>query len=108
MRDPRSHRRYIALRAQWLPTQAGRDCCLCGRPVDVALPGMSRWGPTVEHRIPVRVILRTAASWDHAVAMCCDVTTWDIAHRHCQSRQGGRAGADATNGKPANVPSRDW
>lgn len=31
----------------------GRDCHLCGRPVDLALSGNARWGPTIDHIVPI-------------------------------------------------------
>lgn len=27
-------------------------CALCGRPVDLTLPGTNKWGPTADHIIP--------------------------------------------------------
>jgi len=107
-RDPRQSRRYQALRKAWLPTQAGLDCWLCGKPVDIGLPASHSHGLTVEHTLPVRDILRTAATWDAAVAMCCDVNLWRLAHRHCQSRQGALVSNVTRHGKTERRPSREW
>lgn len=108
MKDPRSHRRYVQTRAAWLPAQAGRRCCLCGEPVDITLPATSRLGPTVEHTLPIRDILRLANSWAEAVAMACDTSLWDLAHRRCQSQQGARVSNVTRHGRPERKPSRRW
>jgi len=107
-RDPRQSRRYQALRKAWLPTQAGLRCWLCDRPVDVTLPASAKYGPTVEHTLPVRDIVKLAASWDEAVALCCDTTLWRLACRDCQSRQGARVSNVTRHGKAERRPSREW
>ena len=98
MADPRSHRRYVEARAAWLPLRYGHPCALCGEPVTD--------NPTIEHRVPIRTILANARSFTDALAMCCDVTAWGIAHHACNSRQG----AEVTNGRHKRVmtPSRAW
>lgn len=90
MQDPRSTRRYRSARTAWLAGYAGQPgtCCLCGGIVRTDLPGTDRWGPTIEHRYPVRAILAAAQDWEQAVAMTCDTSHWGLAHRVCQSRQG--------------------
>ena len=108
LRDPRQTRRYTELRKAWLPTQAGLRCWLCDQPVDVTLPGTHSLGPTVEHTLPVRDILRAAATWDDAVAIACDTRLWRLAHSHCQSRQGARVSNVTRHGKTERTPSRDW
>lgn len=40
-------RKRIAARVR-----AGEPCCLCGRPIDLALPFPDPWSFTVEHVIP--------------------------------------------------------
>ncbi len=107
-RDPRTSRRYQKARAAWLPSQAGLRCWLCDQPVDVTLPGTHPAGPTVEHRLPVRDIQATAATWDDAVALACDVNLWAICHNKCNSRQGAVVSNKRRHGKPDNPPSRDW
>ncbi len=92
MRDPRSHRRYREAAARYIAAHApGIPCALCGKGVDTTLSGMSTWGPTIEHRVPVRQLRRIASSDDHLLDLACDQRTWAIAHLHCQRRQGGAA-----------------
>jgi hypothetical protein len=92
MRDPRTSGRYKRLRAEYIARHPiGTACCLCGRPIDTTLSGMSAWGPTVEHHVPIAVIRTAARTWDDLVAMCCDMRTWGIAHRRCQASQGARS-----------------
>lgn len=101
--DPRSHSRYRALRLTYLARHApAYPCCLCGQTVDLSLPGMSPWGPTIEHRIKVDALRRVARDEAELLDLCCDTTTWGIAHRRCQNRQG----AGVTNGKSKPPPSR--
>lgn len=107
-RDPRSHRRYIEARAAWLSTITAGNCCLCGKPVDLALPATYANGPTVEHKLPVRVIMRTAPTWLDAVAMCCDTSMWGLAHRRCQSRQGALVSNVTRHGRSERTSSRAW
>jgi hypothetical protein len=107
MRDPRRHRRYAtAARAFIASHEPGTACALCGEPVDTRLPGTIPDGPTVEHRLPIRTILATAQTQAEALALACDTSLWGVAHRRCQSRQGG----EVTNGRAVVVyePSRDW
>lgn len=102
MRDPRSHRRYrTAAKAYIAAHPPGSPCCLCGAGIDTTLPSTVAAGPTVEHRIPIRDILTTARNDAEALTAACDTTTWGIAHRRCQDRQGARV----TNG-PRERPSR--
>ncbi len=104
--DIRSHRRYTTLARTWLPQQAGRPCCLCGQGIDPSLPSTHPYGATVEHTLPVRVILATARSRAEALDLVCDVRLWDVAHRRCQDRQGSRAARRAPVARP--TPSRVW
>ena len=90
MRDPRSHRRYVTTRRHWLNGYQGGPgtCCLCGNPVDTSLPGTDPHGPTIEHTLPIRDILALARDDAHALALACDTSLWQLAHRRCQARQG--------------------
>lgn len=97
--DPRSHRRYKDARLSYIARHLGERCALCHEPV------LSN--PTIEHLDPVRSIMARARSYAEAVAMCCDTTTWALAHQRCQARQG----AAVTNRRatpPRTTPSRTW
>lgn len=106
MRDPRSHRRYrTAAKAFIAAHPQGTPCCLCHEPIDTSLPSTTPNGPTVEHGMPIRVILASAHSDQHALDMACDTSLWGVAHRVCQDRQG----AAATNARAVtHTPSRAW
>lgn len=107
VRDPRSHRRYrTAAKAYIAAHPPGTPCCLCDEPIDTTLPSTTRRGPTVEHLVPVREILAAARDDAQALAMACDTSSWGIAHRVCQDRQG----ANVTNDREVvtYTPSRDW
>jgi len=104
MRDPRSSARYIQTSQTWLQNQTQATCALCGAPVDMTLPRTSRNGPTVEHTLPIRAILRLTPHWDEQVRLTCDQTRWKVAHKVCQDRQGQRASQQ----KQQHRPSRKW
>lgn len=106
MQDPRTSRRYKNARTIWLRQSAGTTCALCGGTVNLDLPGMSAHGPTIEHTLPIRTIIATATSYEHAVALCCDTTLWALAHRRCQARQGAHAVNSARQGR--TTASRQW
>ena len=93
--DPRRSNRYMTTRRAWLAGYAGQHgtCCMCGQPVDTSLPGTHRYGPTIEHRLPIRTIRAQAQDWAHAVAIACDTSLWALAHNVCQARQGQRVTA---------------
>lgn len=59
----------------------GLPCALCNRPIDYTLDARSRWGLTVDHRVPL---------WEggHPV----DPANWQPAHRSCNSSRGAREG----------------
>jgi hypothetical protein len=62
-------------------------CCRCGQPIDYALSGASKWGPTCDHLDPT--------SQGHP-----ELTTPDRlgpAHRQCNISHGGKLGATKTN-----------
>lgn len=107
MRDPRSHRRYRDAARAWIQRhQPGHPCCLCGEPVDTRLPGATAFGPTVEHRLPIRTILATSGTFPQALELACDASLWGLAHRRCQDRQG--AAVTNSRHRAGYVPSRDW
>lgn len=106
--DPRATRRYRNARkafiAQHIP---GSPCCLCGHPIDTTLPGNVPAGPTVEHRIPVRRLRLMVGTTPELQALVCDTSTWGLAHRRCQDKQGGRASRE-TQGQRMLRPEREW
>lgn len=105
MRDPRSHRRYRTAAKAYIAANPGATCCLCGRGIDTTLPSTTRWGPTIEHLVPIRDIIAAARDDAEALRMACDTSTWGIAHRRCQDQQG----ASVTNSRSgAHTPSRTW
>lgn len=97
-RDPRSHRRYTEAATTYIEERKHRpiDCALCGDPINMKAPRTQNNGPTIEHRIPIRDIIKRATTYADAVAACCDTSSWAIAHRSCQNRQGG-----TSKGEPA-------
>jgi hypothetical protein len=77
--DPRRSSAYVMARRRWINAQPnGTPCALCGRPVDTSQSGNAPWGPTVEHRLPVR---------SHP-ELALDQSWWALAHRKCSDRQG--------------------
>ena len=95
-RDPRTSSRYQRARRAYIAQHtAGATCCLCGHGIDTTLSGSSPWGPTIEHHVKVWLLTVHARSWDDLVTMACDTSTWGLAHRQCQARQG----AQVTNAK---------
>ncbi len=108
MRDPRSHRRYTEARLAYISRHGSRaKCVLCGEPIDLTLSGSDKRGPTVEHRIPVRRLRQIASSEAELLEMACDESTWGLAHRSCQDRQGGKASRSTTRPR-RHIPERDW
>jgi hypothetical protein len=110
--DPRSHRRYVKARALWLAGYGGgpAPCGICGGVVNTSLPGTHPWGPTIEHRVPVRVLAQQARNRAELLTLVCDTSLWAVAHLRCQSRQGGASSRErrpraATQGF---TPSRVW
>ncbi len=104
MRDPRSHRRYVtAARAYIAQHPPGTPCAICGRGIDTTLSGMSTWGPTIEHRVPIRTLKRHAMDDAELLTLACDQTMWGIAHLHCQRKQGGASSHETRQGP---TPSR--
>ena len=89
--------KYREARTLWLKGLRGQPvpCCLCGLPVDTSADGRLPWGPTIEHTLPIRTIEAMARDHAHAVALACDTSMWQVAHRRCQDSQG----AKVTNAK---------
>lgn len=109
IRDPRRHRRYTEARRAYLnslPDQV--TCVLCGAPLSTRIDGRWPHGPTIEHRLPIRTILATATSNAEALALALDVALWAVAHKRCQSGQGGRVKGRSGPPRASYVPSRDW
>jgi 5-methylcytosine-specific restriction endonuclease McrA len=103
--DPRSSRKYQATRQAWLPT-ADPTCCLCHTHVDALLPAGYPASPTVEHTLPIRVILAQTQTRQAAIDLACDTDLWLLAHSRCQSRQG--AAVTNSRTKPREGASRRW
>lgn len=111
MRDPRGSAKYQRTRRAWLAGYQGgtAPCVLCGGMVLTSLPGTHKWGPTIEHGLPVRRIVSMSGSFDEAVSLTCDTSLWGLAHFHCQSRQGGASSIEREPRPrmPMNA-SRQW
>lgn len=113
MKDPRRSARYQRTRALWLAGLGDvGTCCMCGRAIDLKVTGKHPFGPTVEHRIPVRRLVEMAGGdWARLVSLACDTQWWALACRHCQARQGGASSVERTPrpaATPAGTPSRNW
>ena len=111
MKDPRRSGRYTKARRLWLDGFGGQHgtCCMCGGVVDTSLPGTHPYGPSVEHRVPVRRLLAQASSPAAALAMVCDTSLWALAHRRCNDRQGGASSVErAPKRAPRRNNSREW
>lgn len=106
MKDPRRDHRYAKARRAWLqrvPPNTG--CHFCGVPVNTGLPGTHPQGPTVEHLVPIHVMLQRADSYRVALDWALDENGWVLAHHRCNSVDGG----NKRQNKTANDrPSRRW
>lgn len=93
MTDPRSHKRYRTLADQYINDRkhTEQSCALCGKQIPMHLSRTSALGPTIEHRVPVRQILRQAQNQAEALNLVCNTEWWALAHSRCQSSQGGKA-----------------
>ena len=98
-----SHRAYVTKARAYIDARRLQpiDCALCGKPVSMQASSMASQGPTVEHRIPVRKLRRIAQSKDELIALVCNDEWWAIAHRKCQSHQGGET-------QKPRKKSREW
>ena len=111
MKDPRRHGTYTRTRRAYLDGFAGgpAPCAICGGTVNTSLPGTHPYGPTIEHRIPVRRMRYMVQTWAELLALACDTSLWAVAHQRCQSRQGGRSSAErAPKSASRNKNSRTW
>lgn len=110
-KDPRGHRRYKVAARAYIAGHASANCCLCGQPVMLTASSNAPYGPTVEHRYPIRRIRAEATTWAECLALACDVSLWGIAHRRCQARQGAIA-ANKARGQRRRVlrqfTTREW
>lgn len=67
-------------------------CALCGKPVDLTLSGMDKWGPTADH------ILEVCEDGQKL-----DPANGQLAHRTCNVRK-----ENARRQRPSINPSRAW
>jgi 5-methylcytosine-specific restriction endonuclease McrA len=54
-----------------LAARDGSRCNICGRKIDMRLSGRAKWGPTIDHLVPV-----IAGGTNHPSNLA-------LAHRHC-------------------------
>jgi hypothetical protein len=111
--DPRSSGAYRKARALWLAGYGGgaAPCAICHGIVNTSLPGTHPHGPTIEHRVPVRVLGRQAQTMAEFVALVCDSSNFAVAHKRCQDRQGGASSVERhpQRQRPQGfTPSRVW
>ena len=100
MKDPRSSRRYKTLRTQYINAhKPTATCALCGHTINLDLPGTHPAGPTIEHQLKVHIMQRMTDQWDTLVTMCCDTSSWALAHRRCQDKQGAQVVNEKTKNK---------
>ncbi len=89
MSDPRNSHRYKTLRAEYINARKPTaPCALCGKTINLELPGTHPAGPTIEHLVKVHEMQRSTSHWETLVNLCCDTSAWALAHRRCQNRQG--------------------
>lgn len=81
----RAHKRRASgppvLSVHQLAERDGSRCHICHRKVDLNLSGMAKWGPTIEHIVPVS---KGGTNEAHNLA---------LAHRHCNTVRGNRGGS---------------
>lgn len=63
----------------------GSKCNICGRKVDMTLSGNAKWGPTIDHLIPVKPKSGPAGT--------NDPENLALAHRYCNTSRGNRGHA---------------
>ena len=78
MRLARSGGRWRKLRGVVLDEET--HCGICGGEVDKGTPGTAKWGPVVDHILPL-------ATHPHLAYTRSNV---QLAHRHCNGRKGSR------------------
>lgn len=85
------HRKWREFRTQVLATYQP-ICHICGKSIDLTLPGTHRLGPTVDHLVP----RSRGGSW-------FDINNCRPAHLSCNSGKGNRQ-----SGPAPRPQSRDW
>lgn len=68
-----------------------RTCGICGKPVDMSLPGTDPMGPTIDHIVPI-------AKGGHPA----DISNLQLAHRHCNREKSDKLGLPVKAEKPNN------
>jgi hypothetical protein len=68
----------LALSVDQLAARDGTRCHICCRKVDMSLSGQHKWGPTIEHILPV------------SLGGTNDANNLALAHRHCNTARGNR------------------
>lgn len=61
-----------------LAARDGERCHICSRKIDLSLSGMAKWGPTIDHILPV------------SLGGTNDPNNLTLAHRCCNTRRGNR------------------
>lgn len=61
-----------------LAARDGERCNICSRKIDLSLSGLAKWGPTIDHILPV------------SLGGTNDPNNLSLAHRCCNSRRGNR------------------
>jgi hypothetical protein len=67
-----------------LAARDGTRCHICSRKVDMKLSGQAKWGPTIEHILPV------------SKGGTNDADNLALAHRHCNTARGNRGHSQLT------------
>jgi 5-methylcytosine-specific restriction endonuclease McrA len=81
-------RRALGPRVMSVEELAARDgarCHICHRKVDMALSGRAKWGPTIDHLVPVKPRSGPAGT--------NDPSNLALAHWHCNISRGNRGSA---------------
>lgn len=73
-----------ALSVDQLAARDGCRCHICHRKIDMALTGLAKWGPTIEHILPVS---KGGTNEPENLA---------LAHRHCNTARGNRGHSQLT------------
>lgn len=73
-----------ALSVHELAARDGCRCHICHRKIDMALTGLAKWGPTIEHILPVS---KGGTNEPENLA---------LAHRHCNTARGNRGHSQMT------------
>ena len=78
MSDPRQTRRYRTARAAFIRSLGPLPSCgVCGEIVDVRLSGRAKYGPQLDHKVPVSA---GGAFWNRS--------NWQLVHGVCNRRKG--------------------